>query len=175
TVDDIVATLRDGWFYQGQPAPRRGERRGTPAGDLPPRAFVHCIQNHDQVGNRAFGDRLSQVVGLDAYRAVSALLLLGPYTPLLWMGQEWADSSPFLYFTDHPDELGRLVTEGRREEFRHFSAFHEPGRREQIPDPQAEETFLRSKLRWEERARAPHAGVLALYRELLALRAHHPA
>jgi maltooligosyltrehalose trehalohydrolase len=114
-------------------------------------------------------------VPLPAYRALCALLLLSPYTPLLWMGQEWAASTPFQYFTEHPEELGRLVTEGRRREFGRFSAFADPAMRERIPDPQAEATFARSKLRWEERERMPHAGVLALHRELLALRRSHPA
>jgi maltooligosyltrehalose trehalohydrolase len=175
TVDDIVRTLRRGWFYEGQESRNHGAPRGTPAEGLPPRAFVHCIQNHDQVGNRAFGDRLTEGVPLAVYRAASALLLLSPYTPLLWMGQEWAASTPFQYFTDHPSELGRLVTEGRRKEFGKFSAFADSAVRERIPDPQAASTFEASRLRWDERERMPHAGVLALYRELLALRRTHPA
>jgi hypothetical protein len=173
TIADVVATLRKGWFYEGQ---RAGDHaRGTPADGLPPRAFVHCLQNHDQVGNRAMGDRLHHVVPLPVYRALSALLLLSPYTPLLWMGQEWAASTPFLYFTDHPEPLGRLVTAGRRAEFGGFAAFADPALRERIPDPQAAETFERSKLRWAERTEPPHAGVLALYRALLALRRAEPA
>jgi maltooligosyltrehalose trehalohydrolase len=136
---------------------------------------VHCIQNHDQVGNRAFGERLNHDIETAAFRAASALLLLTPFTPLLWMGQEWAATSPFLYFTDHPPELGRLVTEGRRKEFGHFSAFSDPAARARIPDPQAEETFNRSKLRWGERDAETHRGILRLYRELLALRREHPA
>ncbi|HEU0302613.1 MAG TPA: malto-oligosyltrehalose trehalohydrolase, partial [Longimicrobium sp.] len=141
TVDDIVRTLRRGWFYEGQESRNHGAPRGTPAEGLPPRAFVHCIQNHDQVGNRAFGDRLTESVPLAVYRAASALLLLSPCTPLLWMGQEWAASTPFQYFTDHPAELGKLVTEGRRREFGRFSAFADPAVRERIPDPQAASTF----------------------------------
>jgi maltooligosyltrehalose trehalohydrolase len=175
SVDDIVRTLRQGWFYEGQVSQNHGAPRGTPADGLPPAAFVHCIQNHDQVGNRPFGDRLTETVPLPAYRAASALLLLSPYTPLLWMGQEWAASTPFQYFTDHPEELGKLVTEGRRREFGKFSAFQAAETRERIPDPQSPETFRRSRLRWDERERKPHAGVLALYRELLRLRREHPA
>ena len=175
SIEDIVRTLRQGWFYEGQVSQNHGTPRGTPAEGLPPAAFVHCIQNHDQVGNRAMGDRLTEAVPLPAYRAASALLLLSPYTPLLWMGQEWAATTPFQYFTDHPEELGRLVTEGRRREFGKFSAFADPAVRERIPDPQAPETFTRSRLRWEEAERMPHAGVLALYRELLRLRHTHPA
>ncbi|HEX6371916.1 MAG TPA: malto-oligosyltrehalose trehalohydrolase [Longimicrobium sp.] len=175
TAEDIVRTLRQGWFYQGQVSPNHGVARGTPADGLPPSGFVHCIQNHDQVGNRAFGDRLTESVPLPVYRAASALLLLSPYTPLLWMGQEWAATTPFQYFTDHPEELGRLVTEGRRREFGKFSAFADPAVRERIPDPQAVSTFQDSKVRWDEAGRMPHAGVLALYRELLRLRRAHPA
>jgi maltooligosyltrehalose trehalohydrolase len=175
TVDEIVATLRKGWCYEGQTSPSHGRPRGTPASGLPPAAFVHCIQNHDQVGNRALGDRLHHGIDAAAYRVAVALLLLSPYTPLLWMGQEWAASSPFLYFTDHPEGLGRLVTEGRRREFGKFSAFADPQARERIPDPQAEETFVRSKLDWSERDRMPHAGMLALHRALLHLRATHSA
>lgn len=175
SVDDIVRTLRRGWFYEGQQSANHGAPRGTPAEGLAPASFVHCIQNHDQVGNRAMGDRLTESVPLPVYRAASALLLLSSYTPLLWMGQEWAATTPFQYFTDHPEELGRLVTEGRRREFGKFSAFADPAVRERIPDPQAPETFARSKLHWAERERPPHAAVLALYRELIAMRRTHPA
>jgi maltooligosyltrehalose trehalohydrolase len=175
TTSELETTLRQGWLYQGEFYEPTGEDRGTPSEGIAPQQFVHCLQNHDQVGNRAMGERLHHQVGLDAYRAASALLLLGPGTPLLWMGQEWAAASPFLYFTDHPEELGRLVTKGRREEFRGFPEFSDPALREKIPDPQAEATFRRSRLDWSERERAPHAGVLALYRELLRLRHEHAA
>ena len=175
TTRDLVETLRKGWFYEGEFYPPKKEHRGTAASDLPPTAFVHCIQNHDQVGNRACGERLNHQIDLGVYRAVSALLVLSPYTPLLWMGQEWASSSPFLYFTDHPEELGRLVTQGRREEFKGFSAFSDPEVRSRIPDPQAPQTFDQSKLRWDERDQMPHAGVLQLYRELIRLRRTEPA
>jgi maltooligosyltrehalose trehalohydrolase len=175
TVSDVAATLRSGWFYEGQLYPSHDEPRGTPAGDLPPPRFVHTLQNHDQIGNRAMGERLHHQVELPVWRAASALLLLSPYTPLLFMGQEWAASTPFLYFTDHPEELGKLVTSGRREEFAGFSMFNDPEQRERIPDPQAPRTFHDSVLRWAEREDAPHRGVHALYRELLHLRATHPA
>jgi maltooligosyltrehalose trehalohydrolase len=168
---DLAATIRQGWFFQGQESTYLGRAWGRPADHVAPAHFVYCIQNHDQVGNRALGERLSHDVGLDAYRAASALLLLGPHTPLLWMGQEWAASTPFLYFTDHSAELGRLVTEGRRREFAAFSAFSGAF----VPDPQDESTFMRSKLRWAERADEPHRSTLSLYRDLLALRRTHPA
>jgi maltooligosyltrehalose trehalohydrolase len=175
TVDEVAATLRRGWLFEGQHCEHAGAPRGTMAEGIPPERFVHCIQNHDQVGNRAFGERLSEQVEPAVYRALSALLLLSPYTPLLWMGQEWAASTPFLYFTDLPEELGRKVTEGRRAEFGHFSAFRDPQVRERIPDPQARATFESSRLRWEERDSPEHAGVLALYRALLRLRRDEPA
>jgi maltooligosyltrehalose trehalohydrolase len=168
---DLAATLRQGWFYTGQRSLFLNRPRGAPADDVAPPHFVHCIQNHDQIGNRALGERLNHQVDLDAYRAASALLLLSPYTPLLFMGQEWAASSPFLYFTDHHADLGRLVTEGRRTEFQHFTAFAG----EQVPDPQARDTFLSSKLRWDERAEQSHAGVLRLYHHVLELRRLLPA
>ena len=141
------------------------------AGDLAS-AFVFCIQNHDQVGNRPFGDRLHHEINAARYAVASTLLLFAPETPLLFMGQEFAASTPFLYFTDHPEELGKLVTRGRREEFAGFGAFHDPVLRETIPDPQAEATFLASKLRLEERE--INAGIYRLYKDLLALRASDP-
>jgi maltooligosyltrehalose trehalohydrolase len=174
TIDEVVETLRKGWLYEGQWSPHHHAARGTPADGIPPRAFVHCLQNHDQVGNRACGDRIHHSVTPAAYRALSALLLLSPYTPLLWMGQEWAASSPFQFFTDFPGDLGRLLTEGRRREFQHFAAF-EGNASESVPDPQAESTFLASRLCWREREHEPHKSILTLYRELLALRASDPA
>jgi maltooligosyltrehalose trehalohydrolase len=169
--EEIAATMRSGWLYEGQRSSYHGAPRGTPAAAAPPPCFVHCVQNHDQVGNRAAGDRLGERVSAAAYRAMSALLLLSPYTPLLFMGQEWGAREPFQYFTDHEPELGRKVTEGRRLEFARFSAFS----RDDVPDPQDPATFARSKLDWGERERPEHAGILAWYRVLLALRAAHPA
>jgi maltooligosyltrehalose trehalohydrolase len=170
TMRDVAATLRAGWYRSWQPAATNRE-----AERLPARAFVHCIQNHDQVGNRAMGQRLSHDIPMPAYRALSALLLLSPYTPLLWMGQEWAASTPFQFFTDFPEALGRLVTEGRRNEFKEFSSFADPSARARIPDPQDVETFARSTLRWDETGQPPHIGTLTLYRDLLALRRTDPA
>jgi maltooligosyltrehalose trehalohydrolase len=171
SAEDIARTLRQGWFYEGQVSKNLGHARGTPAERLPPRCFVHCIQNHDQVGNRAHGERLGHDVSQAAFRAMSTLLLLSPYTPLLFMGQEWNARTPFLYFTDHHEELGRLVTEGRRREFAGFARFAG----DTVPDPQAVETFERSRLDWSEAERPPHVQVRALYRELLRLRASEPA
>jgi maltooligosyltrehalose trehalohydrolase len=168
---DLAATVRDGWFFQGQRSAHFGGPRGTDPRPAPPRRFVVCIQNHDQVGNRALGERLHHQVDLAVWRAVSTLLLVAPETPLLFMGQEWGASSPFLFFTDHEEALGALVTEGRRKEFAGFRAFSDPAARERIPDPQAEETFARSRLDWTEAEREPHASLRRLYRALLARRA----
>jgi (1->4)-alpha-D-glucan 1-alpha-D-glucosylmutase len=167
---ELVRTLRNGWLYQGEPSVHHGARRGTDPVGLDLTRFIICLQNHDQIGNRALGDRLHHTADLATWRALSVLLLVAPETPLLFMGQEWAASSPFQYFTDHEPELGRLVSEGRRNEFRTFRAFSDPKRRSAIPDPQALDTFMRSKLVWEEIDRPPQAGVLALYRRLLRLR-----
>jgi maltooligosyltrehalose trehalohydrolase len=177
--EELRDTLEHGWHYRGQ-IPPHGEHkkpRGTECSHLPPSAFVYCISNHDQVGNRAFGERLSVACSPAAYRAASALLCLSPYTPLIFQGQEWAASTPFLYFTDHHAELGRLVTEGRRREFKGFAAFGDEASISLIPDPQAESTFLNSKLDWEEAEEliGEHAKIFALYREALRLRRDEPA
>ena len=170
TVRDVATTLRQGWFYTGQHSRHRGAPRGTEPDGLVPRQAVICMQNHDQVGNRAMGDRLSAVVDLATYRAASALLLCAPETPLLFMGQEWAARTPFQYFTDHEPSLGAAVTEGRRREFAAFAAFAAPEARSRIPDPQALATFRSSRLDWREVRHEPHAGILRLYKSLLALR-----
>ena len=170
TIEELARVIERGWLYEGQPYKTHGKPRGAPATELAACNLVYCIQNHDQIGNRAFGERLIADIGVDAYCLASMLLLYLPMTPLLFMGQEWAASTPFLYFTDHEPELGKLITKGRSEEFKHFRAFAEPSTRAKIPDPQELSTFERSRLRWEERERDPHARVLALYHDLLALR-----
>jgi maltooligosyltrehalose trehalohydrolase len=162
--------VRQGWFFTGQYSEHLHGQRGTDPASLSPERFVVCLQNHDQVGNRALGDRLHHVIDSAAYRAASVLLLTLPQTPLLFMGQEWAASSPFLFFTDHEPALGRLVTEGRRREFGDFATFTDEQARERIPDPQALNTFLASRLDWTEPTSEPHASTLALYREVLAFR-----
>ncbi len=172
---ELADTLANGWHFRGQATPTENKKRGTPCAHLPPHAFCYCISNHDQVGNRAFGERLSFSAAPAAYRAASALLCLAPYTPLIFQGQEWAASTPFLYFTDHHDALGLLVTEGRRKEFAGFAAFANPALVKAIPDPQAKATFLDSKLKWEEIGVGVHAQTRALYREALRLRREEKA
>ncbi len=170
SIDELARTIADGWLFQGQ-LTAAGHARGSDPHDLEYPQFVFCIQNHDQIGNRPTGDRLNHAVAPALYRAVSALLLLAPETPLLFQGQEWAASTPFQFFSDHNAELGRLVTEGRRREFAYWHA--RTGTK--VPDPQSPATFEASKLRWDELEQPPHATVLALYCELLRLRREHPA
>jgi len=142
----LARCLSEGFAYQGEPSLHAGEKpRGTPSAHLPGTAFVICLQNHDQIGNRAFGERLQTLAKPEALRAAIALLLLTPQIPMIFMGEEWGEQNPFLYFTDHESELGRLVREGRRKEFAKFGAFQNAGTREKIPDPNAPETFDASK------------------------------
>lgn len=165
---ELARVIRRGWLYEGQPWPLSGRARGASAERLAPASLVYTIQNHDQIGNRALGDRLSARVGTEAYLAATALMLFLPTTPLLFQGQEWGATTPFCYFSDHHGELGRAVSEGRAKEFSHFEAFRSG--RETIPDPQAERTFLDSKLDWDEAHFGDHARVLAAYQQLLRLR-----
>ncbi len=163
---DLAEVIRRGWLYTGQPSRSKGEPRGSCADALSASAFVYCIQNHDQVGNRALGDRLAQVVSPATYRAASLLLLFLPMVPLIFMGQEWGARTPFLYFTDHEPELGELIRNGRQREFPEFAAAGEGS----IPDPQALVTFQASKLRWQERHEPEAQRTLELYRAALSLR-----
>jgi maltooligosyltrehalose trehalohydrolase len=164
---EIARTLRGGWLVR--------RNRGTDPTTVPMERFVVCLQNHDQIGNRATGDRLHHGVDAAVWRAASVLLMMAPMIPLLFMGQEWAASTPFQFFTDVEPELGRLVTEGRRKEFAAFPEFSDSHARTAIPDPQAAATFAASRLKWEERDRTGHREVLELYRALLGLRRAHAA
>jgi maltooligosyltrehalose trehalohydrolase len=167
----LARALAEGFVYQGEPSRhRKGEPRGTPSADLPPTAFVLFLQNHDQIGNRAFGDRLAAGIDPQALEAAIALQLLTPQIPLLFMGEEHGSTSPFQYFTDHHGELADAVREGRRKEFASFAAFSDPARRAQIPDPNAAETFHRSRPQADAGRRDARE---ALYRRLLALRREH--
>jgi len=162
---DVATALRDGYVYQGQYSAFRGRKHGRAPAGVEAHQLVVSAQNHDQIGNRAQGERLSMLLGLPQLKAVAALTLLSPFVPLLFQGEEWGAMTPFLYFTDHQDpELGRLVAEGRARE---FSAFRWQGA---VPNPQAPETFARSKLDWSEAAKPPHAEILQWYRQLIRLR-----
>ncbi|HUQ24042.1 MAG TPA: malto-oligosyltrehalose trehalohydrolase [Burkholderiales bacterium] len=157
----LARCLAEGFAYQGEVSPFSKEARGEPSGHLPPACFVDFLQNHDQIGNRAMGERLLSLSNEKKLRALSAIQLLAPSPPLLFMGEEWGCRQPFLFFCDFDGELGEAVRKGRREEFSRFAAF-----KERIPDPLAETTFRRSVLRWKDR----DAGWLAHYKDLLLLR-----
>lgn len=174
-LSELVETLQNGWLYRGDARGKNRQHHGTPCAHLPPERFIFCISNHDQAGNRALGERLNHFVSAETYRAASALLCLTPFTPLLFMGQEWGCTSPFLYFTDHAVDLGKLVEKGRREELRKFPIFDKLLDVRDLPPPQAQSTFERSKLDWSELEKSGHAACLALYRAVLRLRREHPA
>lgn len=141
----LARCLSSGFAYQGEPSPHRdGALRGEPSGDLPPTRFVMFLQNHDQIGNRALGERLASLADPEALKAATALLLLCPQIPLLFMGEEWGSRRPFLFFAHHDEELARAVREGRQREFGSFPAFKDEARRTLIPDPNDMETFLSS-------------------------------
>lgn len=164
----LARCLREGFIYQGEMS-HNGHKRGEPSAHLPPTAFVLFLQNHDQVGNRAFGERLTQIADPDALKAATVLLLLSPMIPLLFMGEERGATSPFFYFTDHEDDLAKAVRDGRREEFSKFAKFNDPELRQKIPDPNAIDTFRSSKI--EPKAEdAEQQGWWDFYQQLLALR-----
>jgi malto-oligosyltrehalose trehalohydrolase len=163
--------LAEGYAYQGEPSPYRdGMPRGEPSAGLPPGAFVSFLQNHDQVGNRALGERLVALAAEQPLRAAVCAWLLAPHPPLLFMGEEFGAGTPFLFFCDFGPELATAVTGGRRREFARFARYSSPEAQAAIPDPNARETFLRSKLDWELMGVGAHARWLVHYRELLALR-----
>lgn len=163
--------LTEGFAYQGEASAfARGKLRGEPSGHLPPTAFINFLQNHDQIGNRAFGERLSHLASPVVMEAVTAILLLAPQPPLLFMGEEFATTQPFLFFCDFGPELASAVTEGRRREFSRFARFSNPAARECIPDPNAETTFCACVLDWSAIDQMPHRIVLELHRVLLSLR-----
>jgi malto-oligosyltrehalose trehalohydrolase len=163
--------LTEGYAYQGEPSLfREGHPRGRPSRDLPLLAFVSFLQNHDQVGNRAFGERLGQLADPRALVAAAAVVLLAPSAPLIFMGEEFGALTPFLFFCDLGSELRAAVTDGRRREFARFPEFRDPARAAAIPDPCAADTFERSRLDWSCLAHPPHTEWLALHRHLLDVR-----
>jgi maltooligosyltrehalose trehalohydrolase len=165
--------LAEGFAYQGEPSPHRGQApRGEPSGHLPPSSFVGFLQNHDQIGNRAFGERLTDLAPPERLRLARAGLLLSPQIPLLFMGEEWGATTPFLFFVDFADDpaLQEAVREGRKREFKSFKSFAERAHGREIPDPTLPETAERSRLDWSDPGRSPFREVLDETRTLLALR-----
>ena len=162
--------LAEGFAFQGEWMEFRGAPRGESCAVLPPPAFVAFIQNHDQIGNRAFGDRLTSSVADVVLRAIASVYLLLPQVPMLFMGEEWGSTQPFPFFCDFAGELGDAVREGRRQEFARFPEFKDEALRERIPDPQAAATFSSAKLDWSDLAEPPHADWLTWYARLLEIR-----
>jgi maltooligosyltrehalose trehalohydrolase len=171
---ELAAIVQNGWLFTGQHSTHLKRARGTDPAHVPLRKAVVCIQNHDQIGNRALGDRLHHTADAAAWRAATVLLLTAPMTPLLFMGQEWAASTPFAFFTDFEPALARAVVAGRRREFAAFPEFAGAAL-SLIPSPQADATFEASRLRWTEPRGEPHARVFALNQRLLAMRRGHPS
>jgi len=168
---DLAKVLERNFVYDGVYSRYRKRIHGRPADRIPHHRFLGYIQNHDQAGNRAIGDRVHEIAGLERAKIAAALVLLGPFIPLIFQGEEWAASSPFQYFADHDDkELARLVSEGRRREFAAFG--WDPA---SIPDPESPQTFQHSKLKWDELASADHAAMFEWYCELIRLRRNTPA
>ena len=172
SAQELISCARFGYLYQGQYYSWQKKRRGTPALDLPPRAFVAYLENHDQVANSAFGKRLHQLAAPARLRAITAWLLLGPETPMLFQGQEFWSSKPFAYFADHRPELADSVREGRREFLTQFPSLADPAVQRILPSPGEWDTFARCKLDFGERQ--THAEAYALHSDLLALRRSDP-
>ena len=167
----LGTAITEGFSYQGEESRHRpGLVRGTPSAQLPPSAFVNFLQNHDQIGNTPFGQRLSAVAPLGAVRLGAALTILAPSPPMLFMGEEWGSARPFDYFCDYPDPLASAVRKGRRDEFSHLPEFADPASVDRLADPNATATRDNSVLDWDALDQPAHAALLALHTELLALR-----
>lgn len=173
TMEKLVTALTTGFVWQGEVFPiwDDDETRGAPSGDLPPTAFINFLQNHDQIGNRALGERLAHLAKVELVAALQALILLAPQIPMLYMGEEYGAPEPFLFFTDFDGELADAVREGRRKEFKGFAAFASEEGRERIPDPNDPATFERSKLDPAKRQEAAHRAIEERTALLLAIRA----
>jgi maltooligosyltrehalose trehalohydrolase len=167
----LAKALEQNFVYDGIYSKFRNRAHGRPPGNLSQHRFLGYIQNHDQVGNRAVGDRMRQIAGFPRAKIAAAFVLMGPFIPMLFQGEEWAASSPFQYFADHDDkEMARLVSEGRRREFAAFGWAPDS-----VPDPEKRETFERSKLNWDEVNLGEHAEMLDWYRQLIRLRRGTPS
>jgi maltooligosyltrehalose trehalohydrolase len=174
TANEWLAAAKHGFLYQGQRSAWQKNRRGHSTRGLPAAAFVAFLENHDQVANSLWSARVWQHSSAGCHRAMTALLLLGPWTPLLFQGQEWNASSPFHYFADHNPDLARLVRKGREDFMSQFPGCAAGPGRDLLPDPAGTDTFDASRLRWEERSLPQHERALRLHRDLLALRRADP-
>jgi maltooligosyltrehalose trehalohydrolase len=174
-LEKLGRALAEGFAYQGEYSTYRDRMRGELSGGLPPSAFVGFLQNHDMIGNRAFGDRISEFADARLLPAAYACFLLSPQVPMLFMGEEFAASTPFMFFCDFGPDLASAVADGRRREFKRFAAFADDAAIARIPDPNADSSFLLSKLRWQERHSPPHQAQLQYIHELLRLRRLHLA
>ena len=171
SIEDLATALENAYVYGGRYSKFRGRSHGRLPTDVPAHRFLGYLQNHDQVGNRAVGERSSALMDTELLKVGAALVLLSPFVPMLFQGEEWGASTPFLYFTDHADEaLGRAVSQGRKNEFVAFG--WDPT---SIPDPQDPQTFERSRLRWDEIETSPHRELLEWHRSLIELRRSQPA
>ncbi len=169
-VDHLVKSLKEGFVYSGQFSAFRKRRHGNSSKDRPGQQFVVFSQNHDQIGNRMLGERLSHLVPFEGLKLAAAVIILSPYVPLLFMGEEYGEEAPFLYFVSHSDpDLIEAVKKGRRGEFMEFNWRGEP------PDPQCEKTFLKSRINWERRKEGRHKVLLDFYKQLIAIRKRIPA
>jgi maltooligosyltrehalose trehalohydrolase len=171
----VAKGLRQGWLLAGRTSRFHRGRWGSDPSDVPPSRLVAYLQSHDEVGNRPRGERLHRLADPRAVRAALAVLLCAPHTPMLFMGEEWAAGTPFLFFTDHATDLGRRVAASRAARFRRWPGFRTAAARARIPDPQARATFDACRLRWGEARREPHASALRWVRRLIALRRDEPA
>jgi maltooligosyltrehalose trehalohydrolase len=174
TAQEFISAAKYGYLYQGQHYRWQKKRRGTPALDLPPSAFINYLQNHDQIANFGLGQRCHRIGSLAQMRAVTALMILSPQTPMLFQGQEWATTSDFNFFADHSPELNKEIRKGRIREMSQFASTADPEMIAALPDPTAPETFEASRLRWDEIDRPPHRQILQLHRDLIALRRSDP-
>ncbi|HZW95464.1 MAG TPA: malto-oligosyltrehalose trehalohydrolase [Candidatus Eremiobacteraceae bacterium] len=173
-LNQLGRCLVEGFAYQGEASLfRDGKTRGEPTTDLPLNAFVSFLQNHDQIGNRAFGERITTIADERAIRAAAAILLLAPSPPLLFMGEEFGAETPFLFFCDFEPGLAEAVAAGRRNEFARFARFNDPAARAGIPDPDAASTFEHSRLSWDDLTQPAHCQWFRFYRQMLKLRCQH--
>jgi len=172
TVQEFISSLKYGFLFQGQYYIWQDQNRGTSCLDLPYQSFIHFIQNHDQIANSGNGLRIHQLTDPGNLRAMTCLFLIGPQIPLIFQGQEFMSSSPFLYFADYEDEVAELISEGRKKSLQQFENLATEEMQKDLPSPTDPQTFVRCKLKWEEKLSPPHA--YFLHKDLLFLKKHDP-